>query len=114
MPRINNRLNTLLRWTRRLCHKLSLQWVKEVQRIANRFCVEIATGQASDNWQVRGESTAQQWIPMEGGKSREPHPALTALKKLDARVAPWGIGPSNMERFIPRIRKPKSNANTIH
>jgi len=84
--------------------KIHAEWLKEVQAIADKFQVEIATGHLSDRWQA-SEPGKEAWV-IEYDAEREDTPdnvrkALQALVELDEKTTPHGVGPSNMERFKP-------------
>lgn len=70
---------------------------EHVQKIANKYRVHIATGQMSDMWQVR-TFNGRNW-KREG---EDEHPALDALKDLDAIAIKLRIGPANLMHFKPK------------
>lgn len=69
----------------------------EVQAIANKHGVKIATGHMSDVWQVK-KPRARKWLH----EWHDKHPALDDLKALDAIALEIRIGPTNMMLFEPR------------
>lgn len=88
-------------------------WRREVQRIADRHGVEIATGHMSDMWQVRDRNPEDRRWVRERYAERQPHPALTELVNLCERVEDFRIGPANMEYFKPKKWKNESgNSST--
>jgi len=92
-----------------LANVASLVYEAEVQRIANKYGVEIATGQMSDVWQVK-KPRARKWL----SEMWDKHPALDDLKALDAIASEIRIGPGNMMHFRPvpgRKKAPMKNRN---
>ncbi len=72
----------------------------EVQTIANKHGVQIATGHMSDFWQVK-RPRARKWI----NELYDEHPAFDDLRVLDAIAVELRIGPSNMMMFNPLPNK---------
>lgn len=99
-----NTLNKAVESAEQQRQKVRTEWLKSVQAIADKFQVELATGQLSDVWQA-SEPGKEEWV-LEYDADREDTPeavrgALKALIELDEKVSEFGIGPSNMERFKP-------------
>lgn len=71
-----------------------------VQFLVDKHNVELATGHLSDTWQIKieGEWTCEY--------DAENHPFFKALKKLDGVAVELRLGPSNMERFNPKLKTP--------
>lgn len=86
---------------------ISAAWIEEVQAIADRHNVEIATGQMSDLWQVRKMGTKHWTSEFDVSRRRCERAALGELTQLDKQTRDFGVGPSNMERFTPSTKKVK-------
>lgn len=70
----------------------------EVQAIANKHGVHIATGHMSDYWQVK-KLRGRKWLHE---RCNDKHPALDELLALEKVAEDLRIGPSNMMAVSPK------------
>lgn len=77
----------------------------EVQAIANKHGVQIATGGMSDYWQVK-KPRGRKWLH----ELHDKHPALDDLRALEKVASDLRIGPSNMMSVEPQAITPPTKA----
>lgn len=70
----------------------------EVQAIANKHGVHIATGHMSDYWKVK-KLRGRKWLQE---RCNDKHPALDDLRALEKVAEDLRIGPSNMMAVSPK------------
>lgn len=77
------------------------QYVAAVQEIVNKRKAHLATGHASDMWQVSLDGKNEWKDDMDEPK----HPIFDDLERLDGVARELNIGPSNLERYSPNNAK---------
>lgn len=80
----------------KLIEKAQEVFAAEVQAIANKHGVHIATGHMSDYWQVK-KLRGRRWLH----EMHDAHPALDELRALEKVAEDLRIGPSNMMAVSP-------------